>query len=195
MNLNRVIVLLAIFGALYYGYPKYQDKKMVEQIRAALKKPISEEQFMLGSKLPEEQKKQIFASLDNNYPNIDFNIRLRQINKSDLDKETVERMEKMAFYGACQGFYENGRENSEYARKMMAKIVKEDKVFINYHVKDKLGKVILDIKNPMTDCYGFAQFEQGQIPSMPADVYWLQQEQKTAQPAAIPQAETAHSFY
>lgn len=47
----------------------------------------------------------------------------------------------------------------------------------------------------MTDCYGFTQFEQGQIPSMPADVYWLQQEQKTAQPAAIPQAETAHSFY
>ncbi len=27
MNLNRVVVLLAIFGALYYGYPKYQDKK------------------------------------------------------------------------------------------------------------------------------------------------------------------------
>lgn len=30
---------------------------------------------------------------------------------------------------------------------------------------------------------------------MPVDMHWLQQEQKTAQPAAIPQAETAHSFY
>lgn len=194
MNINRVVILLAIFGALYYGYPKYQDKKFAEQIRTELKKPISEEQFMSGSKLPEEQKKQIFASLDNNYPNINFNIRFRKINKSDLGKDTIEQMKKMAFYGACQGFYEMGNQNNEYARKMMAKIVKEDKVFINYNVKDKLGTVILDIKNPMTDCYGFAQFEQGQIPSMPADIYWQQQAQKTAQPATTPQAEPAHSF-
>lgn len=187
----KLLVLIAIFGALYYGYPKYQDKKLAEQIRTELKKPISQEQFMSGSKLPAEQKKQISASLDNHYPNINFNIRFKQLKQTDLDKNTIEQMKKLAFYGACQGFYEMGGKSNEHARKMMAKIIKEDKVFINHHFKDKLGKVILDTKNPMTDCYGFEQFEQGKIPSMPADIYWLQQ---TAKPAATPQAEPAHSF-
>lgn len=190
----KFIILLAIFGALYYGYPKYQDKKLAEQIRTELKKPISQEQFMSSSKLPAEQKKQIFASLDNQYPNINFNLQFRQLNKTDLDKNTIEQMKKMAFFGACQGFYQMSSQNNEYARKMIAQIVKEDKVFINYSVKDKLGKVILDIKNPMTDCYGFSEFEEGRIPSIPADIYWQQQAQKTAQPATTPQAEPAHSF-
>lgn len=190
----KFIILLAIFGALYYGYPKYQDKKLAEQIRTELKKPISQEQFMSSSKLPAEQKKQIFASLDNQYPNINFNLQFRQLNKTDLDKNAIEQMKKMAFFGACQGFYQMSSQNNEYARKMMAQIVKEDKVFINYSVKDKLGKVILDIKNPMTDCYGFSELEEGRIPSIPADIYWQQQAQKTAQPATTPQAKPAHSF-
>lgn len=38
MNLKLTVFLLVIFAALYYGYPKYQDKKVIEQIRTELKK-------------------------------------------------------------------------------------------------------------------------------------------------------------
>lgn len=169
MNLKLTVFLLLIFAALYYGYPKYQDKKVIEQIRTELKKPISQSEFMGAA--PPEIANQLNASLVNNYPTLNFTIRLKQINKSDLNKTIINDMKDGGFIGACGGFYKNaGKQPNAYAREMLAKVVKEDNVTMSYLVKDKIGKEILTFSRPISDCPNFSTLEAGGIPYIPAPI-------------------------
>lgn len=161
MNIKLVVILLAIFGALYYGYPKYQDKKLAEQIRADLKKPINDN-------LPSELKSQMIASIENNYPTIRYSINLKQANKSDFDQKTIDQMKTAGFISSCEAFYGIGSKSNEYFREMLAKIVKEDNMQITYTVKDKIGELVYEDTRPITDCTNFNTLEAGGIPYIPA---------------------------
>lgn len=161
MNINRVVILLAIFGALYYGYQKYQDKKLAEQIRTELKKPIYD-------KLPANVASEMSANIENNYPAINHNIRLKNFRKSDYNQEMIDKMKTIGFLSSCETFYhEFAQEQNEYARKLLAKIVKEDQIQISYTVKDKLGDVIYEDKRLVSSCTNFDTLEAGGMPYIP----------------------------
>lgn len=163
----KFIILLVIFGALYYGYPKYQDKKLAEQIRTELKKPVSSDALMQSSKMPPELKQHLIASIENRYPTLHFQVMFKMVNKSDFNKNDIDAMKKLAFTGACQGFYGNVSQGSEHQRKIAAKIIKEDQIKLSYTLKDKMGQVVFEHTDLMSNCYGFSQFELGKIPSQP----------------------------
>lgn len=161
MNIKLVIILLAIFGALYFGYPKYQDKKIATEIRTELKKPID-------NKLPANLTSEMSANIENNYPIIDYQIRLKNLTKSEYSPEIIEKMKTAGFISSCETFYDMGKKTNEYGRKMLATIAKEDQIQISYTVKDKLGDLIYEDKRPVSSCTNFNSLEAGGIPYIPA---------------------------
>lgn len=163
MNATRVFVLLCIFAGLYYGYPKYQDKKIHESIRAGLKQPIKQADFV--GQMPPEMKQHIDANMTNNYPNIELNVRFRKLSKSAFDSKMIAQMKSGGFDGMCDSVYKQASKynNSEHIR-FLAKILKEDNVKMTYTVKDVMNKVIVQDSAYIKDCYDFAKLEQGNIP-------------------------------
>lgn len=170
MNLNRVVILLVIFGALYYGYPKYQDKKVTEQIRTGLKTHINNNS--LTGEIPPEMAQHLNASMSNNYPNLNFKLRFKQFNKTDFNEQIIKDMESAAFIGTCGGFYKDfaQTEVNDYSREMLAKVVKEDKISIHYEVKDKMDKKVFEFSRPLSECPNFDTLEAGGIPHIPASI-------------------------
>lgn len=156
----RLIILLAIFGALYYGYPKYQDKKLAEQIRTELKKPIYD-------KLPANVASEMSLNIENNYPVINYQIKLKNFTKSQYPPDIIKKMKTVGFISSCEAFYGLSKKTNEYGRKMLATIAKEDQIQISYTVKDKLGGVIYEDKRPVSSCENFNTLEAGGMPYIP----------------------------
>ncbi|MFB2538564.1 MULTISPECIES: hypothetical protein [unclassified Acinetobacter] len=113
---------------------------------------------------PPEVAAQLDASMDNKYPVLNFDVRFKQIKKSDFTEDMIGQMKTDSFVGACEGFYKNAGKRDEYSRKMLAKIVKEDQVKIHYLVKDSIGQVIFEDTNSISNCFDFEKFEFGNIP-------------------------------
>lgn len=157
--MSRAIILLMIFGGLYFGYEKYEDHKLAKHIRTQLKKPIN-------MPMPPEMEAVMNTSVTNNYPILNFNIAFKELSKSDLNQAQIEQMKKMSFMGSCQGFYRTAQKDSEYGRKMVAKIAKEDQITIVYSVKDKADQIIFESKNPISSCPNFNTLEAGGSPAL-----------------------------
>ncbi|WP_019518632.1 hypothetical protein [Faucicola boevrei] len=160
----RLIILLAIFGALYYGYPKYQDKKLAEQIRTELKKPIYD-------KLPANVASEMSLNIENNYPVINYQIKLKNFTKSQYPPEIIKKMKTVGFISSCKALYDLGTKTNEYGREMLATIIKEDQIQISYTVKDKLGDLVYEDKRPVSSCTNFDTLEAGGIPYIPEPLF------------------------
>ncbi|MCH7315162.1 hypothetical protein [Acinetobacter sp. ANC 3882] len=152
MNFKFVVGGVAIIAALYFGTEKYWQYEFEEQERNSLKNLAITPEMQTASKgLP------IKSDILNQYPNIFFYMNFTQ----DLPQEAeafikpklLENSQKLA----CGYFSQLPQQDNKYKDKAKAvvSVIEQDNVVMTYIVKNRLGNVLMEHKQVLSQCPEF----------------------------------------
>ena len=157
MNIKFVVGGLAVIGALYFGSDIYWQHQFEEQTRDRLKNfTMSQEMQDAMRGLP------IKADILNQYPNIFFYMTLTQ----DIPRET-EALVKTTMSANSQklacGYFtkiQSQDEKNNDKTKAIVNVLEEDKVSMTYIAKTRMGHVLLEYKQVLSECPEFNTLKQ-----------------------------------
>ena len=160
MNIKFVVGGLAVIGALYFGSDIYWQHQFKEETRTNLKNfSMSQEMQDATRGLP------IKADILNQYPNIFFYMTLTQ----DIPRET-EALVKSTLSANSQkfacGFFakiQNQGEKNKDKTKAIVNVIEEDKVTMTYIAKTRMGQVLLEYKQVLSQCPEFNSLKQSVV--------------------------------
>lgn len=140
------ILLLIIFLLLYFGYPKYEEYKFVEEIRENMRTEQPETPAITG--LP------ITADVTNDYPNTSIVFYLTDLKYSDLTPALRIKLREEVKKIACRNL-EIIRNGGQEYKKAMIKIFEEDHNSMKITVRDRNKEYIADHHQTLSECRNF----------------------------------------
>lgn len=154
MNNKFVIVGILIIGALYFLYPKYQEKQFENKIRERSKNLKVDEGIRQAiANLPIE------GSMLNQYPELLVYIRMIDFTGSEIPAQAREMIKNIP----CRNL-QMFKGKGEIVIKANANVFEEDRVAWTYTVQNKYGKELLKHRQVVAECPNFNEFKNYKTP-------------------------------
>ena len=140
------ILLLVILLLLYFGYPKYEDYRFVEEVRKNMQTRLPETPTIPG--LP------ITADIINEYPATLITFYLTDLKYSDLTPALRIKLREEVKKIACRNLEIIKNGGQEY-KKAMIKILEEDHNSMTITVRGQNKEYITDHHQVLSECRSF----------------------------------------
>lgn len=157
MNIKFITIGLVIIGALYFGTEKYWQHEFEEQQRNELKSLTFDE------KMQEEIRGlPIKGDILNQYPNIflymSFTADLPKNIETQIKSKLAENSQKLI----CRYFSEVSDQDDKYKdhAKAIVNVIEEDNITMTYIAKNRLGDILLEHKQVLSQCPEFINLKQ-----------------------------------
>lgn len=152
MNIKFVVIGVAVIAALYFGTEKYWQHEFEEQERNILKNLAFTPEMLNASKgLP------IKGDILNQYPNIFFYMSFTQDfpqgTEATIKPKLLENSQKLAC-GPFSKLYQQDNKYNDKAKAIIS-VIEKDNVAMTYIVKNRLGSVLMEHKQVLSQCPEF----------------------------------------
>lgn len=148
---HTIILLVIVFLALYFGYPKYEEYRFVEEVR---------EQIRTGhTEMPEFTGLPIKATLTEDYPLTLMTFHLTDLAYHDLSPAIKIQLRKQIKAIPCRNLHVFEEASQAYV-KALTQVYEEDNKMMKIMLRDKHDEYIMDHSQLISECSQFSELKR-----------------------------------